>query len=141
VDWVDYGISDSGNPTLAYVRMCSADDAASAVGTLSERGLTLGGTAVRVELLRGEALSTYTAKITELKERTAHQRKAKRDQWWERKYGRGGNGGAPDEGAADADEAAETPVAASKRRGEECAGDVEGTTPKRQRVDEEAAAL
>ena len=122
LDYVDYGITDSGNPTVAFVRMTSAAAAAAAVAALGASGFELAGQRVRLELLRGDALITYLAKMTEQRARTAEVRKAKRDQWWQRKYGGGEASAAAAAGGEDAataeEEEADTDAAAppSKRR-------------------------
>ena len=124
LDYVDYGITESGNPTVAYVRMTTAEGAAEAIRALSATGLTLGGSSVRLELMRGDALTKYLAKMTEARSRTAHVRKAKRDAWWARKHGDGKAGGeanggdALGEGAGDANAEDEDAPSPKRRKGE-----------------------
>jgi hypothetical protein len=87
VDFVDYGISDSGNTTVAFVRMVTPVGAAETLRVLSANPVKLGGAQVRVELLRGDALRAYIERITDVRQRTAQTRKAKREKWWSKKYG------------------------------------------------------
>ena len=101
VEFVDYGISNSGDVTVGFVRMATPVGAAEAVRILSAEGHCFHGHAVRYELLRGEALSAYTEMIIALRHSTAKARKVKRDKWWERKHGPGKK--APKEDAAEAD--------------------------------------
>ncbi|KOO24888.1 hypothetical protein Ctob_008539 [Chrysochromulina tobinii] len=89
VEFVDYGISNSGDVTVGFVRMATPVGAAEAVRILSAEGHCFHGHAVRYELLRGEALSAYTEMIIALRHSTAKARKVKRDKWWERKHGPG----------------------------------------------------
>ena len=109
VDFVDYGISESGNPTVAYVRMTSAVGAAEAVRVVGIEGLTLAGVPVRAELMRGDALWEYTERIAELRDRTAASRAVKRDKWWAKKWGANGD-----------------PAASGGSDGQQGAGDGEG---------------
>ena len=123
VEFVDHGFSDSGNPTIAYVRMATPDGAAEAERALRSDGLQLAkaGVTARVEVLRGERLERYTERIGDLRERTAHTRKLKRDAWWHRKYG--AEGGGEESGAAEEEAGAE--------------GDAAAPPPKRLRKDDE----
>lgn len=108
VEFVDYGISNSGDVSVGYVRVETPAAAAEAVRALVEVGQTLGGLPVRYELMRGEELKQYTEMIIELRHSTAKVRKIKRDKWWHRKHGQGekGEGECEGEGAiADGEEA------------------------------------
>ena len=103
---------DGGTPTIAYVRMATPDGAAEAERALRSDGLQLAkaGVTARVEVLRGERLERYTERIGDLRERTAHTRKLKRDAWWHRKYG--AEGGGEESGAAEEEAGAEGDAAA-----------------------------
>ena len=103
VEFVDYGFSNSGDPTVAYVRMETEEGAAEAVRLLSEREQPFGGAAAQFALLRGEKLLRYTDRIRELRAASGKTRQRKRQQWWERKWGakaaeEGGGGGGGDGG-------------------------------------------
>ena len=71
VEYVDYGVSNSGDPTVGYVRMKTAIGAAEAVRILAGRGVTLEGAAVAIELLTGATLRSYLQRIGEIKAKTA----------------------------------------------------------------------
>ena len=94
VEYVDYGVSNSGDPTVGYVRMKTAIGAAEAVRILAGRGVTLEGAAVAIELLTGATLRSYLQRIGEIKAKTAGTRRQKRQKWWDRKYGKAADGGA-----------------------------------------------
>ena len=113
MEFVDYGISNSGDVTVAYVRMATPVGAAEAVRQLSASGRALSGHAVRFELMRGEALREYTERILALRQSTAETRKVKRDKWWNRKYGSSADAATTSDkaDAADVVEAGATTVA------------------------------
>ena len=90
VEFVDLGISHPGKPTVAFVRMATPVGAAEAHRVLSAGGgLQLCGAAVRIEVLRGEALTTYLERANAFREQSIETRKAKRAKWWGRKWGNG----------------------------------------------------
>lgn len=129
VDYVDYGVSNSGDPTVAYVRMKSPEGAAEAARALEARKQLFGGKVADVEVISGAELSKYTQKISELRRKAGKVRQEKRNQWWERKWGKKRQGGEEDaegEGAAEAEGEAEggaaesaDPVPASGKRAHE----------------------
>ena len=127
VEYVDYGVSNSGDPTVGYVRMKTAIGAAEAVRILAGRGVTLEGAAVAIELLTGATLRSYLQRIGEIKAKTAGTRRQKRQKWWDRKYGKAADGGA----GAPAEAAGET--------GDEGEGEGEGETGGKRQREEEAA--
>ena len=127
VEYVDYGVSNSGDPTVGYVRMKTAIGAAEAVRILAGRGVTLEGAAVAIELLTGATLRSYLQRIGEIKAKTAGTRRQKRQKWWDRKYGKAADGGA---GA---------PAEAAGENGDEGEGEGEGETGGKRQREEEAA--
>lgn len=136
VDFVDYGITDSGDTTRALVRMVTPVGAAEAQRVLSASGLRLAGVDVRVDILRGDALRVYLERMGEQRRRTSDTRKAKREKWWAKKWG---SSTAAERGEAAEDDAVaeaterepgaaeaepEPPLRAKRRR--EVEGDAEG---------------
>ena len=98
VDFVDYGVSDSGNNTVAYIRMMTAAGALEAARTLSASGLQLAGGPVKLDVMRGEKLEAYMQRVMMIRKETMLVKKAKRDKWWKRKYGAGATSSAGREG-------------------------------------------
>ena len=84
--FVDCGISNSGDPTVAYVRMKTDVGAAEVVRILTSRQQKINGGVVCCELLSGDALIEYNEKIAKIRAATNATRKKKRDEWWSRKY-------------------------------------------------------
>jgi hypothetical protein len=99
VEFVDYGISNSGDPTVAYVRLKTAAFAADVVRVLGQQEQQLGGKRVVLQVLRGAPRERYLQLIGQLREESKEQRKKKRETWWKRKWGGGGTE-APVDGAA-----------------------------------------
>ncbi|KAL1515834.1 hypothetical protein AB1Y20_002450 [Prymnesium parvum] len=149
VDYVDYGISNSGDTTLAFVRMKTAVGAAEARRVLMAQGQQLCGAPVFLELVKGKSLEAYLERIGKLRGETAASRRRKREQWWERKFGKkarkeggagegaagGGEGGSGDEGeseGASPTEACEADVGEKRRRVAEAEGELEaGMAPRK----------
>ena len=93
VEYVDYGVSNSGDPTVGYVRMKTAIGAAEAVRILAGRGVTLEGAAVAIELLTGATLRSYLSASARSRRRR-RGRAAEAPKWWDRKYGKAADGDA-----------------------------------------------
>ena len=90
VEFVDLGISNSGDPSVAYVRVENRVAAAELARVLAAEGASFGGKVVTLESMRGSKLREYLIETRALRERAASVRKRKRDQWWERKWGKDG---------------------------------------------------
>jgi len=101
VDYVDYGISNSGNPTVAFIRFKTEVGAAEAARLLQERRQEFAGKVVEFDLMSGAPLREYLHKIGQLRRASAVSKKKKRDQWWARKYG-GDKGGTSGGGSSEA---------------------------------------
>ena len=89
VDYVDYGISNSGDTTIAYVRMTTTVGAAEAARVLASEGAQFGGAPAAFEVLTGPPLLTYLTRIGEMRRAKAEKGRKQRSQWWDRKYGKG----------------------------------------------------
>lgn len=96
VEYVDYGVSNSGDPTVGYVRMLTPVGAAEAARVLLAQDFALNGAPVRLQVLSGDRLREYTAKLDPLRKRVQEVSKMKRARWWEKKWGGGGGEAAPD---------------------------------------------
>ena len=106
LDYVDYGVSNSGSQDVAYVRFRSAVGAAEAARVAREGGQRFNDRVVSLELLRGEALTAYLEKIAAIQAKKWQKAQSKAAEgkpgWWERKFGKGavGKRGGADAGAA-----------------------------------------
>ncbi len=136
IEFVDFGVSNSGDTSVAYVRMATALGAAEAVRILSERRAAYAGQEVELSLVRGEALASYLSEIGALRRKTAAARKAKRDKWWHRKYGKAAEGG----GEGGGEEASE-PAAVGDKRAREDGAEGEPEAPKRPAPDAGGAGV
>lgn len=139
VEYVDYGISNSGDTTVAFVRMCTTVGAAEAVRLLTDRKTGFGAepkAPVDFSLLRGERLTSYLKTSGGLRRATAASRKGKRDKWWARKYGDKGESGEGGEEEEEAEAAATSAAGGGKRAREEAeAGDAGAGASKLARAD------
>lgn len=112
VDYVDYGVSNSGNPSVGFVRMKNEVDAAEAARRLTESAQTVGGAAVAFEVMAGAGLAEYTKVIEHLRATSGKVKQRKRAQWWSRKWGSksadGGEGAAASDGGEAGEGAAES---------------------------------
>jgi len=128
VDYVDYGISNSGNPSVAFVRMKDEVGAAEVVRVLTERKQEFNGGVPNFELLKGAKLVEYIQVITELRSISGKTKLRKRAEWWERKWGSQKAKAAEDAGA---------PASSDVRRAAEVATGADEQDSKRMRLTEE----
>jgi hypothetical protein len=127
LDYVDYGVTVTGDTNVAYARFKSADGAAEAVRLLASTGQVFNGQAVllevlyedatlepgpypapnptpnpgpnSLEVLHGAALREYLERSAAQRAKSAPNRHRKKNKWRERKWG-AGNPPAADGGEA-----------------------------------------